>query len=236
MANEPIFRAEKGAHRHGVQIPRHCRDAERASRPSGKRQPPDVGAFQGPSDVRPFHGKRERVHRSARQFLHRLGIREWLALCAAPRWSARVHQSPGRQNARLPRLSRQSAIYQPRQRRCRRSRRVDHGGLSEPRAAEDSGAHGSSRSCRRPRARSPAGATRLQGEGRTSVCVAPRNVRLELSAAHHAALHGIRHRSRGGFADQSHRRTRGGEPGATRRQDPAARLSGMRITPDRAAW
>ena len=51
------------------------------------------------------------------------------------------------------RLSRQSAIYQPRQCRRRRSRRTDPGGLSKPRASENSRAHGSARSCRRSRAR-----------------------------------------------------------------------------------
>ena len=62
------------------------------------------------------------------------------------------------------------------------------GGLSQPRASQDSGAYGGARSRRRARSRRPPCATRLQGEARTGVPVAPGDFRLELPAAHHATL------------------------------------------------
>ena len=97
------------------------------------------------------------------------------------------------------RFSRQPAIYQPRQSRRRRARLADPGGLREPRAAEDP------RPCARlvgldddPKLAEADCDARLSRPGRTRIRAPSRCLRLELPAAHHAALHpgGARSRRR----------------------------------------
>ena len=94
--------------------------------------------------------------------------------------------------------------------------RPDSDGLPEPRASQDSGAHGGARTRRRVRSRLSSRSFQIQGKARASLPVASGNLRLELPATHHPAFHSGRNRDCGIALTHPYCRPRGGKPRAPR--------------------
>ncbi len=127
------------------------------------------------------------LHRRSRHRIPRDRLGRRRALHPASRRSERLHQGHRRQDARLRRLRRQSAVHHHRQSRRERSRLSVPARFCRATADQDLGA----RACRRRRS-GVAGAarrSRLPRPARARDPVHGRGLGRELLAAHHRALH-----------------------------------------------
>ncbi|CAA9210396.1 MAG: Flavodoxin reductases (ferredoxin-NADPH reductases) family 1, partial [uncultured Acetobacteraceae bacterium] len=195
------------------------RDRLHPSRPAlagARRQPRGLRGRRGAGRrERPSHRARTAVHRRARRLLLGHRVRNRLALRAVPRRPAGLRAGAGRGNARLGGFPRQPAVRVRRQRfGRRRPRGADPDGLPQPAPAQAVRApvlHGRGR---RAGSRRPPPRPRLPRQGGPRGGAAVGGVRLELPAAHPAAVHRGRAGRRAGAAAVAHGGAGRGEPGA----------------------